>query len=81
MSLEVTRTFEIDGRHYVIPEVGNDLDKMSPRQIIDNSIANFATEDKATRWARERSDSYKPPVKKKTKKARKTGLLQEQGYY
>ena len=65
MAHEKNSSFEIDGKHYVIPTAQYDVDKMTPKELVKASIAVFNTGKEADDWARKRSDNYKKPMKKK----------------
>tara|TARA_R100000152_G_C6578989_1_gene43511 strand:+ start:270 stop:500 length:231 start_codon:yes stop_codon:yes gene_type:complete len=61
MAHEVLQTWEIDGKHHVIPSVG--LKK-------GQSIASFDTANEAVTYAKARSATYKFVPKARTKIAR-----------
>ena len=48
---EVTETYEIDGWYHVIPSKGKNKGK---------TLAKFKTEREANKWAKLRSENYKP---------------------
>ena len=62
---EVTETWEIDGKWHVRPSVGKNKGK---------TLKVFDTEEEANKWAKKRSDNYKPKKQKK-------GFLEKQGLY
>ena len=61
MSHELNSSFEIDGKHYVIPTAQYDVKKMTPKELVKASIAVFNTAKEANEWADKRSKSYKKP--------------------
>ena len=76
MAHEVLQTWEIDGKHHVIPSVG--LKK-------GQSIASFDTANEAVTYAKARSATYKFVSKARNKidsrKKKKSGtLLTKKGY-
>ena len=71
---ELTKTYEIDDRWYVIKSVGMNPDNMTAKEIVNKSLANFSTKKKANDWSKKRSDNYKPKKQKK-------GFLEKQGLY
>ena len=62
MAHEVTETWEINGKWHVRPSVGKNKGK---------TLKVFDTEEEANKWAKKRSDNYKP------KKKPVTGLLEQ----
>ena len=74
MSHELNSSFEIDGKHYVVPAAQYDVDNMTAKELVKASIAVFNTAKEADNWAKKRSDNYKKDLKIKKKSKEKLNI-------